>query len=94
MDEAKARSLGLAVELVQPSEEDAAEARAQHFQRARREPARVPLHAQSIFGGDRRARTAATLRRDRNLSSLRLRPRTGTRQREPTPLVRAKRRRK
>ena len=94
VDEAKARGLGLAVELVQPSEEDAAEARAQHFQRARREPARVPLHAQSIFGGDRRARTAATLRRDRNLSSLRLRPRTGTRQREPTPLVRAKRRRK
>ena len=94
MDEAKARSLGLAVELVQPSEEDAAEARAQRFHRDRREPARVPLHAQSIFGGDRRVRTAATLRRDRNLSSLRLRPRTGTRAREPTPLVRAKRRRK
>ena len=93
-DEAKARGLGLAVELVPASAEDAAEARAQRFQRARREPARVPLHAQSIFGGDRRARTAATLRRDRNLSSLRLRPRTGTRQREPTPLIRAKRRRK
>ena len=94
VDEAKARGLGLAVELVPASAEDAAEARAQHFSIQRREPARVPLHAQSIFGGDRRARTAATLRRDRNLSSLRLRPRTGTRQREPTPLVRAKRRRK
>ena len=94
MDEAKARGLGLAVELVPASAEDAAEARAQHFQSTRREPARVPLHAQSIFGGDSRVRTAATLRRDRNLSSLRLRPRTGTRQREPTPLVRAKRRRK
>ena len=94
IDEAKARGLGLAVELVPSSAEDAAEARAQHFQRARREPARVPLHAQSIFGGDSRVRTAATLRRDRNLSSLRLRPRTGTRAREPTPLVRAKRRRK
>ena len=47
VDEAKARSLGLAVELVQPSEEDAAEALAQHFHRDRREPARAPLHARS-----------------------------------------------
>ena len=37
----------------------------------------------TIFGGDSRVRTAATLRRDRQPPSLRLRPRTGTRAREP-----------
>jgi len=93
-DEARARGLGLTVALTAPSAEDAAEARAQRFASVVAEPARVPLAAQSIFGGDSRARTAATLRRDRGLESLRLRPRTGARARAPTPLIRAKRRRR
>ena len=92
--DAMAANLGLTCELLPPSADDARQARAVTFQQQTRRAPKIPLHRQSIFGASNpKLQTAAALARDRGIA-LALRRRDGAPDRQKTPALHAKKRRR